>query len=137
MNADQDPQSIDQDRLPLLGMVVRGFGPNRADAANIASSGRRQPIHAESHAKQGDRQAVRSLLGSGAKVDVAGADGMTALMWAAQRNDIEMADRLLRAGAYVKAANDYGATALYAAAANADPEMAAIRRPLRIDEDLP
>jgi ankyrin repeat protein len=126
MNADQDPQSIDQDRLPLLGMVVRGFGPNRADAANIASSGRPQPIHAESHAKQGHRQAVRSLLDSGAKVDVAGADGMTALMWAAQRNDIEMADRLLRAGADVKAANDYGATALYAAAANADPEMAAM-----------
>jgi ankyrin repeat protein len=47
-------------------------------------------------------------------------------MWAAQRNDIEMADRLLRAGADVKAANDYGATALYAAAANADPEMAAM-----------
>ena len=34
-------------------------------------------------ARQGDRQAVRSLLDSGAKVDVAGADGMTALIWAA------------------------------------------------------
>lgn len=74
-------------------------------------------------ARQGDRQAVRSLLNSGAKVDVAAADGMTALIWAAHRNDSEMADLLLRAGADVKAANDYGATALYAAAANADPAM--------------
>jgi ankyrin repeat protein len=75
-------------------------------------------------AKQGNRQAVRSLIDSGAKVDVAGADGMTALIWAAHRNDAEMADLLLRAGADVKAANDYGSTALYAAAANADPQIA-------------
>src|SRR6516165_6845410 len=47
-------------------------------------------------ARQGDRQAERSLLNGGAKVDVAGADGMTALIWAAQRNDTEMADLLLR-----------------------------------------
>jgi ankyrin repeat protein len=77
-------------------------------------------------ARQGDRQAVRSLLDSGAKVDVAGADGMTALIWAAHRDDTEMAEFLLRAGADVAAANDYGATALYAAAANADPEITAI-----------
>jgi ankyrin repeat protein len=94
-----------------------------AGAASAAENGNRSLVDA---AKQGDRQAMRSLLDSGAKVDVAGADGMTALMWAAQRNDIEMADRLLRAGTDVKAANDYGATALYAAAANADPEMAAM-----------
>jgi ankyrin repeat protein len=68
---------------------------------------------------------VRSLLNSRAKVDVPGADGMTALIWAAYRNDVQMADLLLRAGADVKAANEYGATALYAAAANADSAMAA------------
>jgi ankyrin repeat protein len=77
-------------------------------------------------AKRGDAEAVRSLLDSGAKVDVAGADGMTALIWAAHRNDAETAALLLRAGADVKAANGYGATALYAAAANADPEIAAM-----------
>jgi hypothetical protein len=60
-------------------------------------------------ARQGDRQAVRSLLNRGAKVDVAGPDGMTGLIWAAHRNDIEMADLLFRAGADAKAANDYGA----------------------------
>jgi ankyrin repeat protein len=77
-------------------------------------------------ARQGDRQAVRSLLEGGAKVDVAGADGMTALIWAAHRGDIEMAALLLSAGADVGAANDLGATALYAAAANADPAITAM-----------
>src|ERR1700680_3293787 len=62
-------------------------------------------------ARQGDREAVRSLLNSRAKVDVPGADGMTALIWAAYRNDVQMANLLLRAGADVKAANEYGATA--------------------------
>ena len=92
-------------------------------AAAAAETANRSLVDA---ARQGDRQAVRSLLNGGAKVDVAGANGMTALIWAAHRNDTEMADLLLRAGADVKAANDYGATALYAAAANADPEITAM-----------
>ena len=49
--------------------------------------------------------------------------GAAALIWAASRNDVEMADLLLRAGADPKAANEYGATALYAAADHADPAM--------------
>jgi hypothetical protein len=49
------------------------------------------------------------------------AEGEAALIVAASRNDVEMADLLLRAGADPKAANGYGPTALYAAAANADP----------------
>ena len=80
-------------------------------------------------ASQGLREAVRSLLASGAKADAAGADGMTALIWAAHRNDVETADLLLRAGANVNAANEYGATALYAAAANADSAMTENSRP--------
>jgi uncharacterized protein len=58
-----------------------------------------------------------------AKEDVAGAEGAAALIWAASRNDVEMADLLLGAGVDVKAANEYGATALYTAAANADSAM--------------
>jgi uncharacterized protein len=76
-------------------------------------------------AKQGNREAVRSLLGGGEKEGVAGAQGAAALTWAASRNDLEMAELLLHAGADPKAANEYGATALYAAAANADPAMTA------------
>jgi hypothetical protein len=36
-------------------------------------------------AKQGDRNAVQSLLNSPAKKDVAGAEGVAALIWAASR----------------------------------------------------
>jgi hypothetical protein len=64
-----------------------------------------------------------TLLDGRANVDVPEADGTTALMWAAYRNDVEMADILLSAGADVNAANEYGATALYAAAANTDSVM--------------
>jgi ankyrin repeat protein len=74
-------------------------------------------------AKQGDRNAVQSLLNGPAKQDVAGREGQAALIWAITRNDVEMADLLLGAGADPKAANEYGATALYAAASNADPTM--------------
>jgi ankyrin repeat protein len=74
-------------------------------------------------AKQGDRAAVQSILGSLDKKDVAGADGTAALVWAASRNDLQMADLLLRAGADAKSATEYGATALYAAAAYPDAAM--------------
>ena len=72
----------------------------------------------------GDRAAVQALLDKHANPDVALPDGSTALIWAAGRNDLAMADLLLSAGADVKAANEYGATALYAAAAaNADAAL--------------
>jgi uncharacterized protein len=73
-------------------------------------------------AKQGDRAAVQALLNGGAKRAI-GAEGTAALVWAATRNDLVMADLLLRAGANAKAANEFGATALYAAAAHSDPAM--------------
>ena len=59
-----------------------------------------------SAAKEGDRAALRSLLDGRANVDVPEADGTTALMWAAYRNDVEMADILLSAGADANAANE-------------------------------
>jgi ankyrin repeat protein len=74
-------------------------------------------------AKQGDRAAVQSMLNGLDKKDVAGADGTAALVWAASRNDLQMADLLLRAGADAKSATEYGATALYAAAAYPDAAM--------------
>jgi len=74
-------------------------------------------------AKQGDRNAVRSLLNGIPQKVIAGPEGAAALVWAASRNDTEMADMLLRAGADAKAANEFGATALYAASAHSDPAM--------------
>src|SRR2546426_11982857 len=59
-------------------------------------------------AKQGDRAAVQSLLNGRAKQAVAGAEGTAALIWAATRNDLVMADLLLRAGANPNGANEFG-----------------------------
>jgi len=74
-------------------------------------------------AKQGDREAVRSLLREQANANAAEPDGTTALHWAANRDDLEMADLLIRAGANANAANDYGVTALSLACANRSAGM--------------
>lgn len=94
--------------------------PLVAGAALAADTGNLSLVNA---AKQGDRNAVQSLLNGPAKKDVAGVEGTAALIVAASHNDVEMADLLLHAGADPKAANEYGATALYAAADNADATM--------------
>ena len=48
---------------------------------------------------RGDRDGVRSLLKQGADVNASEPDGMTALHWAADRGDAELAGMLLYAGA--------------------------------------
>jgi ankyrin repeat protein len=53
-------------------------------------------------AMRGDRDAVRALLRQGADANAAQADGMTALHWAAQKGDVEMARILIYAGASVR-----------------------------------
>ncbi len=75
-------------------------------------------------AMRGDRESVRSLLAQKADVDAAQGDGMTALHWAAYRDDLEMAKLLLAAGASVKAATRVDAiTPLFMACQNGDPAM--------------
>jgi uncharacterized protein len=77
-------------------------------------------------ARRQDRAAVRALVASRADVNVAQADGATALHWAAHWDDVEMAALLLRAGARVDAANDFGVTPLLLASGNGRPEMIAL-----------
>src|SRR5207237_9632359 len=79
-----------------------------------ADAGKRSLVDA---AKAGDREALISLLRGSAKQEVAGPQGAAALIWAAYRNDMPMADLLLGVGVNPKGTNEYGATALYAAAA--------------------
>ena len=68
-------------------------------------------------AMRGDNAAVKGLLKDSADVGAAQGDGMTALHWAAERGDAEMAEVLIRAGANVGSETRIGAyTPLHLAA---------------------
>src|SRR5262245_5985834 len=59
-------------------------------------------------AQQGNRDAVKALLKQARDVNAAQGDGMTALHWAAVKNDAELAQMLLYAGANVRAMTRIG-----------------------------
>lgn len=80
-------------------------------------------------ARNGDREALRTLLSKGADVNATAADGTTALHWASHRDEVDSADLLIRAGANVNAANDLGATPLWTASMNGSAAM--VRRLLQ------
>ena len=69
-------------------------------------------------AKNGDRDALHSLLEEGADVNARAGDGSSALLWASYRDDLESADLLIGAGADVNIANDLGATPIWADSRN-------------------
>ena len=82
-----------------LTIVVAAIGVMRAAGpAPIADA-----------ASRGDITSVRTLLKQAADVSAAQGDGMTALHWAAQRNDAELASVLLTAGANLRATTRLGA----------------------------
>lgn len=59
-------------------------------------------------AMAGDREAVRTLLKQGADVNAIQGDGVTALHWAAMKNDAELANMLVVAGGNVRARTRFG-----------------------------
>jgi len=73
--------------------------------------------------KSGNTQAVRTLVKQSGAVNMAEADGTTALHWAVRADDIATTQLLLRAGARVTAANRYGVTPMSLAAINGNPAM--------------
>jgi ankyrin repeat protein len=84
----------------LLGGAARGpGGPGGPGGPSTAPA---SPTVANA-AMAGDTATVRRLVASGANVNIAQGDGMTALHWAAERGDLAMANALLRAHASVKA----------------------------------
>jgi ankyrin repeat protein len=69
-------------------------------------------------AQKGDIKTVRSLVRQPEALAEAQPDGMTALHWAVQRNDLDMTNLLLGAGADVQVTNRIGVRPLYLAAVN-------------------
>src|ERR1700740_763379 len=108
--------------MKMRAIILAGLlGSTMFASAALAADTTKVPL--VTAAKQGDREAVRSLLNGIPQKVIAGPEGAAALVWAVSRNDPEMVDLLVRAGADVKAANDFGATPLYAAAANPDSTL--------------
>ena len=70
-----------------------------------------------------DRAAVETLVAAGIDVNIARADGATALLWATHWDDLETVNLLLKAGADPDTADDHGVTPLERAAENASLEM--------------
>lgn len=83
--------------------------PDRVDAQRLIDAAKRQ-----------DAALVRSLLARHVDVNVAEADGSTALHWAAQRDNPEIVNLLLAAGANAKANTRLNITPLFFAATNGD-----------------
>src|SRR5579871_116835 len=73
--------------------------------------------------KNTDANAVRALLAQHADVNATEADGSTALHWAAQRDNLEIADLLIAAGANAKAQTRYHITPLSLACTNGNAAM--------------
>jgi len=116
--------------MTIRAMLLAAFlsVPLSLGSALAADAGKRSLVDA---AKAGNREALMALLKGGAKEDVLGPQGVAALIWAAYRNDMPMADLLLGVGVNPKGSNEYGASALYAAAALAagdDHETSECRR---------
>jgi len=84
-------------------------------------------------AMRGHRDAVRAAVTRKADVNAPQVDGTTALHWAVQRDDVEMADLLIAAGARVAARTREGVMPLQLAAINGSAPM--IERLLKAGAD--
>src|SRR5262245_33072417 len=68
-------------------------------------------------AESGDRATVLRLLAEkGTNPNMVGADGTTAVMWAAHNDDLALVQALIKAGANVKLKNQFGTSAITEAA---------------------
>jgi ankyrin repeat protein len=92
--------------------VLAGMPAAHAATADVADA-----------AMRGSREGVRAALARKADVNMAQIDGTTALHWAVERDDLEMADVLIRAGARVTARTREGVTPLQLAATNGSAAM--------------
>ncbi len=89
--------------------MKRQFSLNLVMALVLAASlGAQTTSPVADAAMRGDKDAVRSLLKQGADVNGSQGDGMSALHWAAQRGEADLADMLIYAGANIAAVTRIG-----------------------------
>jgi ankyrin repeat protein len=93
--------------LLLAAVSAASAQSNRADARDTRAKvslklPSREPLVADA-AMRGDAASIKKLIASGADVDIAQNDGMTALHWAADRGDSATVAALIKAKADVKA----------------------------------
>lgn len=105
-------------RARLLGLVAATVCAAGWPLANALAAEELPPI--VDAAKADRRETAARLIERGENVNVAEADGTTALHWAARAADAQLVKLLLAAGAAANAANRYGVTALQLAAENGD-----------------
>src|ERR1700704_1082834 len=99
-------------------LAVAGSAILLAAGADSTIAGARD-VRVANAASQGDRDAVAALIKQKVDVNIAQGDGMTALHWAAFKDDLALTKMLLGAGADVKAATRDGAlTPLFLACTN-------------------
>jgi ankyrin repeat protein len=96
----------------VVGLLLFGATSATAASSEVADA-----------AMRGDREAVRAALARKADVNAAQVDGTTALHWAVERDDVELAELLLTAGARVSARTREGVTPLRLAAINGSARM--------------
>jgi uncharacterized protein len=108
-------------RLPRCRILVAGLAAFSAVSSPLVAL---EPLPKLIEVvKAGDRKTALALIARKDGIDAAGADGTTALHWAAEAGDGELVEALLKAGADPKAANRYGVTPLQLAAENGDERM--------------
>ncbi len=108
------------------GLAPAGLAVAESTVGGVAEGGVQDSPVADA-AQHGDLEAVRRLLRDGADVNAAQGDGMTALHWAAERGDRELAEVLIYAGARVDAGTRIGHyTPLHLAARAAHGQVVAL-----------
>jgi ankyrin repeat protein len=86
--------------------------------------------------KQGDHDAVRSLVAKHVDINAREVDGTAALHWAVRAGDHDTVSLLLNTGASANVANRYGITPLWLAAVNGDTAMIATLLKAGADPDV-
>ena len=93
-------------RLLLAVLVSALLGPGRILGGGLPAAPPATPV--ADAARRGEAATVRALLAQGEDAAAAHGDGMSALHWAAERGDAEMAGALIHAGATVDAVTRVG-----------------------------